>query len=76
MTYHLFNAGAGSDGPRRSRNVIVAVVVHADEMVENGAKATRPQTGGAYRRVLLRCPRVSVLWSASANKPVEELSNS
>ena len=34
-------------------------------------KVTRTKTGEAYRRVLLWCPRVSVLWSASANKPTE-----
>lgn len=39
-------------------------------------QVTQTQTGRAYRRVLLRCPRVSVLWSASANKPIEKLSNS
>lgn len=38
-------------------------------------KATRTQTGEAHRSPPLRCPRVRVHGSASANKPVEKLGN-
>ncbi len=37
-------------------------------------KVRRAETGEAYRRVLVRRAPVSVLWSPSANKPIEMLS--
>ena len=62
---HIGDDGSVGEGGDDDPDTVIARDEHQ--------KVARTQTGKAYRHVLLRFPRVSVLWSASAREPTEKV---